>query len=187
LGPDYEGILDAIRELAPRDTLIVRDTTVPAYNFVNQLLPIYGPRTFIGPNSAAIGPGLPLAVGAAAGTGKKTVVVHGDGGFMFHATELATAAQYQLPMVICVFNDGGYGVLRGLQSQQFEGRYSDTDLGVVDFAGLAESMGVTGVGVETLTEFKAAFGSAMDREGPTLLNIDMRKLIPMQGSILPAQ
>jgi len=27
----------------------------------------------------------------------------------------------------------------------------------------------------------------MDREGPTLLNIDMRKLIPMQGSILPAQ
>ena len=187
LGPDYEGILDAIRELAPRDSLIVRDTTVPAYNFVNQLLPIYGPRTFIGPNSAAIGPGLPLAVGAAAGTGKKTVVVHGDGGFMFHATELATAAQYQLPMVICVFNDGGYGVLRGLQSQQFEGRYSDTDLGVVDFAGLAESMGVTGVAVETLTEFKAAFGSAMDRAGPTLLNIDMRKLIPMQGSILPAQ
>ena len=187
LGSDYEGILDAIREHAPRDTLIVRDTTVPAYNFVNQLLPIYGPRTFIGPNSAAIGPGLPLAVGAAAGTGKKTVVIHGDGGFMFHATELATAAQYQLPMVICVFNDGGYGVLRGLQSQQFEGRYSDTDLGVVDFAGLAESMGVTGVGVQTLTEFTTAFEAAMDREGPTLLNIDMRKLIPMQGSILPAQ
>ena len=106
---------------------------------------------------------------------------------MFHATELATAAQYQLPMVVCVFNDGGYGVLRGLQSQQFEGRYSDTDLGVVDFAGLAESMGVTGVNVETLTEFKAAFKSAMDRKGPTLLNIDMRKLIPMQGSILPGQ
>ena len=186
LGSDYEGILDTIRELAPRDTLIVRDTTVPAYNFVNQLLPIYGPRTFIGPCSAAIGPGLPLALGAAAGTGTKTLVIHGDGGFMFHATELATASQYQLPMVICVFNDGGYGVLRGLQSQQFDGRYSDTDLGVVDFAALAESMGVTGVHVESLDEFKEAFRLAMDHSGPILLNIDMRKLIPMQGSILPA-
>ena len=60
-------------------------------------------------------------------------------------------------------------------------------IGVVDFAGLAESMGVTGVGVQTLTEFTTAFEAAMDREGPTLLDIDMRKLIPMQGSILPAQ
>ena len=185
IGKDYEGILDTIRATLPRAALVVRDTTVPAYNFGNQLLEIYEPRTFIGPCSAAIGPGLPLAIGAATGSGKKTLVIHGDGGFMLHATELATAAQYQLPLIICVFNDGGYGVLRGLQSRAFDGRIGDTDLGFVDFAAFAASMGVKGMTVESLDDFKAAFALAVDATGPVLLNIDMRQLLPMQGSILP--
>ncbi|MBT4162585.1 MAG: hypothetical protein HOC70_10825 [Gammaproteobacteria bacterium] len=187
LGPDYEGIMNTIRDQLPRDGLIVRDTTVPAYNFANHLLPVYEPRTFIGPTSAAIGPGLPLAIGAATATGRKTVVIHGDGGFMLHATELATAAQYQLPLVVCVFNDGGYGVLRGLQSAQFDGRIGDTDLGFVDFAAFAESMGVRGETATSLKEFQDAFISAMAASGPCLINIDMRKLEPMKGSILPVE
>lgn len=185
IGPDYEGIMKTIREALPRDNLIVRDTTVPAYNFANQLLPVFEPRTFIGPASAAIGPGLPLAVGAAAGTRKKTVVIHGDGGFMLHATELATAAQYQLPLIVCVFNDGGYGVLRSLQTNAFEGRYGDTDLGYVDFAAFAASMGVDGETIGSLESFQQAFKKGMSSAGPYLINIDMRKLEPMQGSILP--
>lgn len=186
LGPDYAGIMDTIRDKLPRDALVVCDTTVPAYNFANQLLPILAPRTYIVPNSSAIGPGMPLAVGASAGTGQRTVVIHGDGGFMLHATELATAAQYQLPMIICVFNDGGYGVLRGLQSRQFEGRINETDLGFVDFAAMAESMGVPGRSVTSLAEFEQAFEEAANRDGPMLLDIDMRRLEPMSGSMLPA-
>ena len=141
----------------------------------------------MGPTSAAIGPGLPLAVGASAGTRKKTVVIHGDGGFMLHATELATAVQYQLPLIICVFNDSGYGVLRGLQSRQFEGRFGDTDLGFVDFAAMARSMGMEGTTITSLDGFNAAFSSALAREAPYLINIDMRSLTPMEGSILPAE
>ncbi|MCH7741659.1 MAG: thiamine pyrophosphate-binding protein [Proteobacteria bacterium] len=185
IGPDYEGIMESIRANLPRDGNIVRDSTVPAYNFANQLLEIYEPGTFIGPNSGAIGPGLPLAIGMAIGTGKKTVVIHGDGGFMLHATELATAAQYSVPLVVCVFNDGGYGVLRGLQKRQFDGNMFEVDLGFVDFKMFAESMGVTGFNVQSLEEFKSAFAKAMDEDGPCLLNIDMRELEPMQGSILP--
>ena len=185
IGPDYEGIMESMRENLPRDGNIVRDSTVPAYNFVNQLLEIYEPNTFIGPNSGAIGPGLPLAIGTAIGTGKKTLVIHGDGGFMLHATELATAAQYKVPLIVCVFNDGGYGVLRGLQVRQFEGRIGEVDLGFVDFKMFAESMGVTGFKVQSLEEFKSAFTRAMDKDGPCLLDIDMRTLEPMQGSVLP--
>ena len=118
LGPDYARIMDSMREHLPRDGLWCRDSTIAAYNFGNQLFPIYEARTSINPSSGAIGPGLPFALGAAIGTGKKTLLIHGDGGFMFHATELATAAQYQVPMVICVFNDGGYGVLRWLQEER---------------------------------------------------------------------
>lgn len=185
IGPDYTGILDTFSAVS-RDVIVVRDTTQPAYNFANQLLPIFEPRRFIGPASAAIGPGLPLAVGAAAGTGRKTIVIHGDGGFMFHATELATIAQYQLPVITCVFNDSGYGVLRGLQSNAFEGRYSETDLGFVDFAKMAESMNMKGVTADSLASFNQHFADAMASDAPTLINIDMRVLEPMQGTILPS-
>ena len=128
-----------------------------------------------------------MSIGAAIGSNRKTVVIHGDGGFMLHATELATAAQYQVPIIVCVFNDGGYGVLRGLQVRQFEGRIADTDLGFVDFAAFAISLGVKGLTVESLDDFKSAFDQALAEKGPILLNIDMRKLIPMEGSILPAE
>ncbi len=187
IGSDYEGIMDTIRSLLPRGAVIARDSTVPAYNFANQLLEIYKPNTFIGPNSGAIGPGLPLALGAAIGTGTKTVVIHGDGGFMLHATELATAAQYKVPLIVCVFNDGGYGVLRGLQTRQFEGRTNEVNLGFVDFKMFAESMGVPGYTVDSLASFKAAFSAALEVDGPCLLDIDMRRLQPMRGSILPPE
>src|SRR5439155_22173825 len=63
IGPDYAAIMDAIRSAAPRQTVIVRDSTVPAYMWGDRLLPVYEPGTAISPASAAIGPGLPPAIG----------------------------------------------------------------------------------------------------------------------------
>jgi acetolactate synthase-1/2/3 large subunit len=169
----------------PDDGIVVRDTTVPAYNFGNQLLPILNPRTSMSPTSGAIGPGLPMAIGAAIGTGRRTLVIHGDGGFMFHATELATAAQYRAPLTVCVFNDRGYGVLRGLQANRFEGRINETDLGAVDFVALGKSMGVEGCVVRSRADFDAGYRAAIATDGPYLLEIDMLALEPMKGSIAP--
>ena len=184
LGPDYAAMMDLMRDRLPRDGLLVRDSTIAAYNFGNQLFPIHGPRTSLNPASGAIGPGLPLALGAAIATGKKTLVMHGDGGFMFHATELATAAQYGVPLVACVFNDGGYGVLRWLQQRRF-GRTNETDLGRVDFAAMAESMGVPGRSVGSVAEFQSALDEGMAAEGPSLIDIDMEQFAPMEISVMP--
>ncbi|MEZ5559136.1 MAG: thiamine pyrophosphate-binding protein [Pseudomonadales bacterium] len=186
LGDDYPRIMDAMRARLPEDGLFVRDQTIAAYNFGNQLFPIYRPRTTMNPTSGAIGPGFPMAVGAAIGTGRQTLLIHGDGGFMFHATELATAAQYQVPLVICVFNDGGYGVLRWLQDTRF-GRINETDLGKVDFAGMAESMGVPGCRVRSVAEFEQALDAGMAAPGPYLIDIDMEHFAPMEISIMPKQ
>src|SRR5207249_1546649 len=79
IGPDYEAIMDHMREMLPRDAPIVRDSTVPAYMWGDRLLPVYEPGTSISPTSAAIGPGLALAIGAAAGARKPTLVIHADG------------------------------------------------------------------------------------------------------------
>jgi len=184
LGDDWPHVMDKLRAALPRDGVFVRDQTISAYNWGNQQFPIYEPRSTMNPASGAIGPGLPMAIGAAIGTGKRTVVIHGDGGFMFHATELATAAQYQVPLLICVFNDQGYGVLRWLQDTRF-GRINETDLGKMDFAGLAASLGVPGERVRSVEAFSRAVDKGMAVTGPYLIDVDMEHFAPMEISVMP--
>ena len=184
LGDDWPQVMDCIRDKLPADSVFVRDQTISAYNWGNQQFPILEPRTSINPTSGAIGPGFPMSVGAAIASQRKTLVIHGDGGFMFHATELATCAQYQVPLIICVFNDSGYGVLRWLQQNQF-GRINETDLGKVAFAQMAQSMGVPGQRVASVDEFAAAMDMAMAAQGPYLIDIDMEHFAPMEISVMP--
>ena len=187
LGTDWPQVMDCIRDKLPADSVFVRDQTISAYNWGNQQFPILTPRTSINPTSGAIGPGFPMSVGAAIASqpsGSKALVVHGDGGFMFHATELATCAQYQVPLIICVFNDSGYGVLRYLQQSRF-GRINETDLGKVAFAQMAESMGVPGERVASVEAFSDAMDRALAADGPYLIDVDMEHFVPMEISVMP--
>lgn len=187
LGKEVPVLLDAIREALPRDGLWLRDTTLPATFFGNQLFPVFEPRTSIAPSSSAIGPGLPMAIGAVLGSGKRGIVIHGDGGLLFHATELATAAQYRLPLTVCVFNDSGYGVLRWLQEGRF-GRINETELGPVDFAKLAASLNVAGERVASVSDFKAALNRAMAVDGPYVIDIQLEHFAPYElGGVPPAE
>ena len=179
LGADHCQIMDAIRRHAPRESVIVRDATVPAYVWGDRLLPILAPRTSIRPASAAIGPGLPLALGAATGSGRPAVLIAGDGGFMLHAGELVTAAQHDLPVVICLFNDRGYGVLRDIEARQFDGRNFGVDLTTPDFPALAMSMGVQATRVAGPAEFESRFREAVASGQPALLDIDLLALSPL--------
>jgi acetolactate synthase I/II/III large subunit len=179
LGPDHRRIVEAIRRHLPRDGIVVRDSTVPAYLWGDTLLPILAPRTSQRPVSSAIGPGLPLALGAAAGTGRRTVVIHGDGGIMLTIGELATLAQFDLPVTVCVFNDQGYGVLRAIESETF-GEQHDVDLATPDFVALAAAMGVPGEPVRDAAGFEKAFVAALDRPGPALIEVDLNALAPMR-------
>lgn len=181
IGPDYEAIMDAMRDILPRDGMVVRDATVPAYLWGNRLMPILAPRTSMNPTSAAIGPALPLAIGAAIGSGKKTAVIQGDGGFMLNLSELSTAVQYNVPVVTCVFNDRGYGVLRSIEGRTFEGRQFGVELATPDFVMVANGMGMKAERVESAAEFREAFTRGIAHNGPYLLDIDMTKLTPMAG------
>jgi acetolactate synthase-1/2/3 large subunit len=186
LGEDWPQVMDCIRAKLPRDSVFVRDQTISAYNWGNQQFPILEPRTSINPTSGAIGPGFPMSIGAAIASSRKTLVIHGDGGFMFHATELATCAQYQVPLIICVFNDSGYGALRWLQQNRF-GRINETDLGKVAFAQMAQSMGVPAQRIASVEEFSHAMDLAMQTSGPYLIDVDMEHFAPMEISVMPKQ
>jgi acetolactate synthase-1/2/3 large subunit len=177
LGPDHAALVEIIRRLLPRAGAVVRDSTVPAYQWGDRLLPILAPRTSLNPASAAIGPGLPLAMGAALGTGERAVVIHGDGGIMLSVAELATLAQYRVPVTVCVFTDGGYGVLRNVQRATF-GTTTGVDLSTPDFVALAAAMGVAGERVAGVTGFETAFRRSVGTDGPYLIEIDLAALAP---------
>jgi acetolactate synthase I/II/III large subunit len=179
IGPDHEKMVEIIRAGLPRDGVMVKDATVAAYTWANRTLPVYEPRTSMRPVSMAIGPGVPLAIGACLGSGKRTVLVQGDGGLMLSVGELATAVQQHLPLVVCVFNDRGYGILRFIQDLTLAGRRSAVDLVTPDFAALAQSVGMAGESVASVDGFADAFGSALEREGPTLIDVDITQMAPM--------
>jgi acetolactate synthase-1/2/3 large subunit len=160
--------------------VLVRDATVPAYLWADRLLPVLQARTSVRPASAAIGPGLPLALGAAAGSGRPTVLIAGDGGFMLHVGELVTAVQHDLPVVICLFNDKGYGVLRNIEARQFDGRNFGVDLATPDFPALAQSMGVQASRAASPAEFEQRFREAIAAGRPALIDIDLNALTPLR-------
>src|SRR5690606_2963519 len=120
-----------------------------------------------------------LSIGAAVGSGRRTLLMAGDGGFMLQIGELATVAEYQLPLVICVFNDRGYGVLRTVQDAVLDHR-SGVDLHTPDFVRVAEGMGLDAGRAEGLAQFGPAFSRALGRPGPALLDIDLDALAPLR-------
>jgi acetolactate synthase-1/2/3 large subunit len=123
---------------------------------------------------------VPLAVGAALGSGRRTVVIQGDGGLMLSLGELATAVQQRLPIVVCVFNDRGYGILRFIQDLMLDGRHTGVDLATPDFVGLARAMGMDAEKVDSVESFEDAFGRASVADAPWLLDIDLTRLAPME-------
>jgi acetolactate synthase I/II/III large subunit len=180
MGHDVEKLMDGMRAALPRDAIVVKDSTIAAYIWANRLLGTYEPRTTIRPQSAAIGPGVPLAIGAALGTGRRTVVIQGDGGLMLSLGELATAVQQRLPIVVCVFNDRGYGILRYLQDVLLDGRHTGVDLTTPDFVAMARAMGMDAEPVDSVESFEDAFGRACRADGPWLLDIDLARFTPME-------
>jgi acetolactate synthase-1/2/3 large subunit len=85
----------------------------------------------------------------------------GDGDFLMAGQELATAMQYELPVVIIVVNNGMYGTIRMHQERQFPGRVVGTDLVNPDFAAYARAFGAYGETVTDTAPFSDAFERAL--------------------------
>jgi acetolactate synthase-1/2/3 large subunit len=180
LGPQV-GLLDGLASCLNPDTVVVKDSTISAYTWGNRLLPVRRPRTSIMPNSFAIGLGLPQAVGAAVGSEEPVVLLVGDGGFLLAATELATVAQERLPIVVLVFADGGYGILRNMQDHQYgtnEGRIG-VDLGRPDFCSLAKAFGIHAVRVDSIESYTSTVNRALADRQPCVVEVDLDTIGPM--------
>jgi acetolactate synthase I/II/III large subunit len=178
MGP-YEQVVDDLHAVLPRDAIRVRDVTIATSSWGNRLWEVYEPRASMHAVGGGIGQGLQMAIGAKlARPGRAVVCMVGDGGLLVNIGELATAVQEHAAVVVVLFNDGGYGVLRNIQDARMQGRHIAVDLRAPDFQGLAEAFGARAWRVQRIGDFRSALEAALECGGPALVELDMAAIGP---------
>lgn len=149
------------------------------------------PRRFVSSGGlGTMGFGLGAAVGAAYGTGERSVLVTGDGSFGMCLNELATAATYNIPIVIMIMNNGVLGMVRQWQTLFYDKHYSNSVLNrKTDFPALARAFGADGEAVDTPEELDKALERAFSVNGPYVIDCRIDKdefvlpMLPPGGSM----
>ncbi len=156
----------------PEDAIVTVDAGELALWAIDAL-PARAPSSFNTSSASAMGAlgmGLPWAIGMKAARPERPVVaLCGDGSFGFTAMELETSARHGLPVSVVIGNDGGWGIVRHLQSA-IHGRALASDLPVAPYEVLAELAGGTGDRVETPQQVAIAITNALVSEKPSVIN-----------------
>lgn len=155
--------------LAP-DDLVLSD--VGAHKlWMARMFPCEAPNSCIISNGfAAMGIAVPGAIAAKLlFPDRRVLAVTGDGGFLMNSQELETAVRLGLPLVILIWRDNGYGVIRWKQKIRF-GRTSSVDFGNPDFVRYAESFGAVGYRVKEPAELRPIIEHALQREVPAVID-----------------
>lgn len=154
----------------PHDVVIAND----AGNFTAFLHRFWRyetPRSEVAPTSGAMGYAVPAAIGAKlAAPGRPVVAVVGDGGMLMTGQELETAVRYGIDISVIVVSNGLYGTIAMHQARRF-GRLSGVDIGSVDFAGYARSLGAGGLTARSKAELREALQSSLRASGPTVIHV----------------
>ncbi len=120
-----------------------------------------------------MGFGFPAALGASlTHPGVPVIAIVGDGGFQMNIQELATAAEYKLPVITVILNNACLGMVRQWQDIFYEKRHSHSLFpNNPDFARVSEAFNVKGFHVTTLKEFEEAMKIALTLDGPSVLDV----------------
>lgn len=176
-------IMAHLREVLPADTVMCNG----AGNYATWLHRFWPYREFgtqLAPVSGSMGYGLPAAVGASRLDAKRTVVSFaGDGCFMMHGQEFATAVQHALPIIVVLIDNGMYGTIRMHQEREYPGRISATTLNNPDFAAYARAFGGHGETVRETAEFAPALARARASGKPAILHclLDPEAITPARS------
>ena len=176
IGPQI-AYLEAIRKALPDDGILVDELTQMGYA-ARLAYPTYKPRTFLSTGyQGTLGWGYATSLGAKVAKPDTAVVsISGDGGFLFTAMEMATAAQNGIGVVAVVFSDGAYGNVKRIQQQAFNNRTIASDLHNPDFVKLGESFGIASERVQSPEELGVAISRGIARGGPMLIDCPVPQL-----------
>lgn len=177
LGP-YAALVAQLQQAAGRRFNWVRDVTVSNSTWGNRELRIFEADAGVHATGGGIGQGMPMAIGASVGaaetdSGRKTLCLAGDGGFILNLGELATLVQERCDCLIVLMNDQGYGVIKNIQDAQYGGRRGYVDLHTPDYAQLCASLKLAHERVSDLAQLPEKLKAGLQHKGPFMLEIDM--------------
>ena len=180
--PAYK-ILSALQKFTDADTPVATDVGQHQM-WAAQYCKFEKPRTFITSGGlGTMGFGMGAAIGACVGTGRKTVLVTGDGSFHMNLNELCTAVSQNLPLVILLMDNNTLGMVRQWQTLFYGKRYSQTTLDrKTDYVKLAEAFGAKGYVLAGEADIVPVLKKAFAEEGPVLVDCKIGiddKVLPM--------
>ena len=167
--PEY--VMHTIDRLSSKDAIFTVDTGMSCVwgaRYINAT----GKREMIGSfNHGSMANAMPQAIGAALTCpGRQVVALCGDGGLSMLLGDLATIAQYKLPIKVIVFNNRSLGMVK-LEMEVAGIPDWQTDMFDPDFAMLAQGMGMKGMVVKDPENVEQALKEAFLYKGPVLVNI----------------
>ena len=171
-GQQWLPLLGALHDALGRAGILTADSAMVCYYGALANLPRYQPSTFLYPTGlGTLGYGLPAAIGASiAAPGRRVAALHGDGGFLFTATELAAAAQLGLPLPVVVVDNGGYGEIRTEMRERGDPVHA-VDFPATDFAALGIALGCHGVRLDEHTGLPNVLDRAFAADRPTVIHV----------------
>ncbi|MEM9097269.1 MAG: thiamine pyrophosphate-binding protein [Pseudomonadota bacterium] len=168
---DMGAVMAEVRAKLPSDAIL----TNGAGNFAiwpGRLFK-YGPdHRLLGPQSGAMGAGVPAALAAKVHDPSKTVLCFaGDGDFQMTCQELGTAMQFDARPIVMILNNGAYGTIRMHQERDYPDRISATEIHNPDFVKIGEAYGMHSERVEATGQFADAFDRALASPTGALLEL----------------
>jgi len=171
-------LMHEVAKVTPADAVIV-DEAISSSQGIRHFFKCADSKSFFGLRGGGIGWGLPAALGVKLALPKRPVVaLVGDGSSMYTNQALWTAARESLAVVYVIFNNTSYRILKqrtktlkGFSAEDDRYVAMDLDKPLIDFVGLARSLGVPGTRVEKTSDIGAAIGKALASGGPHLVDV----------------
>jgi acetolactate synthase-1/2/3 large subunit len=166
-------LCDEVRKLVDHTTTMVLDGG-DITQWARGSIPALGPTKIIDPGPmAAIGMGIPFAIGAKLARPESNVIlISGDGSFGFHVMEFSTAVRHDIPFVAVIANDCAWGMIKhdqvGLYGDQ---RVVGTELGLIRYDKVVEDLGGYGELVQDPDGIVPALHRALDSGLPACVNV----------------
>jgi acetolactate synthase I/II/III large subunit len=169
-GIDPARVVGAMREALPEDALLTNDAGNFSI-FIHRYWRYDHPSTQLASTNGAMGYGVPAAVAAKLAAPERTVVACcGDGGFLMTGQEVETAVRYGAPITVVVFRNRMHGTIAMHQKRSL-GRMAGVEIGEVDLAAYARSLGAEGLTVTDPDELAPALEAAVASDTVTLLDV----------------
>src|SRR5450755_2089573 len=183
-----------LQRALPDDAIVLADVGVHHNWLLQQLAVPRAGRLLQAWGFAAMGFGVGGVLGAKlASPGSPALTVCGDGCFLMHANAVATAVELDLPAVWVVWNNSGYGSIRGQQATFFGAdreiatqfrKAATGELYSTDISAIGRAMGADGARIDSPDEVADAVEAAIKSNRPTVLDVrvDGTTAAPSTGS-----